>query len=44
MTSNEQYIDRNGLVRLYIALRSDWNRILQNPELYEYELEKGRIL
>ncbi|MCF2717239.1 hypothetical protein LWE69_08370 [Paenibacillus sp. UKAQ_18] len=22
---------KGGLVRLYLALRSDWNRILQNP-------------
>jgi hypothetical protein len=31
-TCNQQYRDRNGFVRLYIALWSGWNRILQNPD------------
>ncbi|AHC22618.1 hypothetical protein X809_01355 [Paenibacillus polymyxa CR1] len=35
-TSNEQYIERNGLVHLYIAFWSDWNRILQNPDACKY--------
>ncbi|BFH61290.1 hypothetical protein PAJ34TS1_18820 [Paenibacillus azoreducens] len=32
-TFNQQYIERNGLVRLYIVPGSGWDRILQNPEI-----------
>ncbi|MFK4344481.1 hypothetical protein [Paenibacillus sp. RC253] len=39
-TCNQQYIDRNDFIRLYIAPWSDWNRILQNPELKKM-LKKG---
>jgi hypothetical protein len=32
-TFNQQYMERNGLVRLHIVPGSGWNRILQNPDL-----------
>ncbi|KJD47603.1 hypothetical protein QD47_01220 [Paenibacillus terrae] len=42
-TFNEQYIDRNGPVRLYIALGSDRNRILQNPEINIFVITKTSV-